>query len=226
MQTKTALPLPQPALLSDEEIVSRILAGETGLFEIIMRRYNQRLYRTIRAILGSDDEVEDIMQDVYVLAFRKLSQFEHRSSLATWLTRIAVNLSLSKLRRRRGDNIYPIDTEQRQKMNEKVRDRNPSPEKQAFNREIRDLVESVIERMPAKHRSVLVLRDVEGLSTAEVATLLGMSTEAVKVNLHRARRHLREAIERRSGETISQTFAFEAPRCDRVVARVMSILNG
>lgn len=223
MKVQTAVSNKQREVLTDEEVVARVLAGETALFEVIMRRHNQRLYRTVRAILGGDDECEDAMQDAYVQAYRNLSQFEGRSSLATWLTRIAVNQCLSRLRKHR--HTYPMDTETEMKMIEKMDDGRPGPEKQMLNREVRHVLELAIEQMPARYRSVLILRDVEGLSTAEAAESLGMSVDAVKVNLHRGRMYLRKALEQKGGETLNNVFAFEAPRCNRVVANVMAIIN-
>ncbi len=223
MNVQTAVSFQQREVLTDDEVVARVLAGETALFEVIMRRHNQRLYRTVRAILGGDDEAEDAMQDAYVQAYRNLAQFEGRSSLATWLTRIAVNQCLSRLRKHR--HIYPIDTELETKMTEKMDDGRPGPEKQMLNREVRHVLELAIEQMPARYRSVLILRDVEGLSTAEAAESLGMSVDAVKVNLHRGRTYLRKALERKGGETLSNVFAFEAPRCNRVVANVMAVIS-
>jgi len=223
LNVQTAVSYQQRDVLTDGEVVARVLAGETALFEVIMRRHNQRLYRTVRAILGGDADAEDAMQDAYVQAYRNLAQFEGRSSLATWLTRIAVNQCLSRLRKHR--HIYPIDTELEMKMTEKMDDGRPGPEKQMLNREVRHVLELAIEQMPARYRSVLILRDVEGLSTAEAAESLGMSVEAVKVNLHRGRTYLRKALEQKGGETLSNVFAFEAPRCNRVVTNVMAIIS-
>src|SRR3954465_1518788 len=85
---------------TDEEIVDRVLAGETALYEIIMRRYNQRLYRVARAILRDDSEAEDVMQDAYVRAYQHLHQFARRAPFSTWLTRIAVHEALARIRQR------------------------------------------------------------------------------------------------------------------------------
>jgi len=224
VNSETVVPYQQRDVLTDEEVVTRVLAGDTALFEVIMRRHNQRLYRTVRAILGGDDEAEDAMQDAYIQAYRNLGQFEGRSTLATWLTRIAVNQCLSRLRKHR--HIYPINTELEKKMFEKIDDGKPGPEKQMLNREARHVLELAIEQMPPRYRSVLILRDVEGLSTAEAAEALGMSVDAVKVNLHRARPYLRKALEQKGGETLSNVFPFEAPRCNRVVSNVMAIISG
>src|SRR3954470_22848407 len=95
--------------LADTEVIRRVLSGETALYEIIMRRYNQRLYRVVRAILRDDDEVEDVMQDAYVRAYRHLADFAGRSQFSTWLIRIAVHEALSRIRR--GKRMQQFDEE-------------------------------------------------------------------------------------------------------------------
>ncbi|HYV03481.1 MAG TPA: sigma-70 family RNA polymerase sigma factor, partial [Blastocatellia bacterium] len=83
---------------TDGEVVARVLAGELGLFEVLMRRYNQRLFRAVRSILSSAHEAEDVVQDAYVRAYTHLNQFEGRASFATWLTRIAIHEALARRR--------------------------------------------------------------------------------------------------------------------------------
>src|SRR5213082_3626677 len=95
--------------LTDEEVVERVKAGQTALYEIVMRRYNQRLYRVVRAILRDEDEVEDVMQDAYVRAYHHLADFAGRSQFSTWLTRIAVHEAFARLRR--GKRLQQFDDE-------------------------------------------------------------------------------------------------------------------
>jgi RNA polymerase sigma-70 factor, ECF subfamily len=208
-----------PALqtLSDEEVVERVLAGETELFEILMRRYNQRLYRVARAILVDDGEAEDVMQDAYVRAYTHLGQFAGRSRFSTWLTRIAVYEALARARRgRRLVRIEHLSQEKEQSMSADGR----GPEQLAIQRDLQTVLEAAIAALPESFRSVLMLRDVEGLSTAETAEGLGISEALVKTRLHRAHAALRRDMEDRTGAALARTFQFHLSRCDRVVEAV------
>src|SRR6185436_19708840 len=98
--TRGGIRTPDAVMLPDAEVIRRVRAGERGLFEVLMRRYNQRLYRTARSIVKDEDEAEDVMQQAYVNAFLHLDQFAERASFATWLTRIAVHEALARRRRR------------------------------------------------------------------------------------------------------------------------------
>lgn len=204
--------------LTDEEVIRRVLQGETALYEIVMRRHNQRLYRTIRAILGNDD-VEDVMQEVYLQAYRRLNQFRGESAFLTWLTRIAIRRAISHKRRLHGKNER-FETEQ--EMTTRADNHASGPEKQAFDLEVRKILESAIDAMPARYRTVLILRDVEGLSTSETAECLHITVDAAKVALHRARRRIRGLITRQFGGSIEQLFPFHATRCHAVVQAVLS----
>src|SRR5881394_3116577 len=195
--------------LTDAEIVSRVLAGETSLFELIMRRYNQRVYRAVRAIVRDESEAEDVMQQAYVNAFAHLGQFAERSAFSTWLTRIAINEALARIRPRAlqlvdGDALPELESP------------SPNPEEAAMTSEIKEVVESEISALPESYRSVFMLREVEGLSTLEAAECLGVSEDVVKKRLHRAHAMLREKIYRRT--SFGSVFTFGQSRCDRVVA--------
>jgi RNA polymerase sigma-70 factor (ECF subfamily) len=206
--------------ISDEEVVRRVRAGETGLFEVVMRRYNQRLYRVARAILQDDAEAEDVTQQTYVNAYRHLDQFAGRAMFSTWLTRIAVHEALARARRRgRFDEQEMVDDRDGEAM-DALKAPGPDPERQAFAGEIRTLIESAIENLPEHYRAVFVMRDVEGMSTAESAECLDITEETAKTRLHRARMLLRDALYQRVGIESAAAFSFEAPRCDRVVAAV------
>ena len=157
------------------------------------------------------------MQDAYIQAYKNLAQFEGRSSLATWLTRIAVNQALGRLRKRR--RLSPLDTELELEM-ANDEDRTPNPEKRLLNNELGDALESALNNLPPRYRTILVLREIEGLSTSEAAECLGMSPDAAKVSLHRARLRLKETLARECGPAMQELFAFHALRCDRVVRAV------
>jgi RNA polymerase sigma-70 factor (ECF subfamily) len=207
--------------ISDEEVVQRVRAGETSLFEVVMRRYNQRLYRVARVILRDDAEAEDVMQQAYVNAYLHLDQFAHRAAFSTWLTKIAVHEALARARRRDRfdptEAIYGWDGETM----DALKSPEPDPERQAFAGELRALIESAIEALPEHYRAVFVMREVEGMSTAESAECLDITEETIKTRLHRARLLLREALYQRAGIQSGAAFPFQAPRCDRVVAAVL-----
>jgi RNA polymerase sigma-70 factor (ECF subfamily) len=216
-------PLPSLVTLSDEEVVERVLAGETELFEILMRRYNQRLYRVARAILADDGEAEDVMQDAYVRAYSHLGQFAGQARFSTWLTRIAVHEALARARRgRRLVQIEDLSPRKEDSMTSTER----GPEQQAIQRNLQTLLETAIDALPESFRSVLVLREVEGLSTAETAGSLGISESLVKTRLHRAHAALRNDMESRTRATLASSFAFHLSRCDRVVAAVFTRIRG
>lgn len=208
--------------LSDEEIVRRICGGESALFELLMRRHNQRIYRAARAILHADDDVEDVMQQAYLNAWRHLHQFAGGAKFSTWLTRIAVNEALGRKRKGQrevgeGDDSVMISL---------VESGTPDPEQQASSAELRALLERAVSALPSSFRIVIVMRDVEGLSTAETAEILGISADLVKQRLHRGRAALRDGLIRRAGVTLESAFTFGNARCDRVVANVMSLIRG
>ncbi len=209
-----------PEQLTDSDVVRRVVGGDTALFEILLRRYNQRIYRAVRAILRTDDEVEDVMQQAYLNAFAHLAQFADRSSFSTWLIRIAVNEALARLRKRRDGKDSWDGGDEMALM--RVETKCPNPEEQASNREMQDVVEAELSALPAAYRTVLVLRDVEGLSTAEAASCLDVSEDVIKTRLSRARAMLREGITSRAGITLASIFPFGSSRCDRVVDAVMS----
>ena len=203
--------------LSDVDVVRRVIAGETALFEIIMRRYNQRIYRTVRAIVRDEHEAEDVMQQAYVNAYSHLHQFAERSSFATWLTRIAINEALARVRPRALRLADDID----QTLMTEIESNAPNPEQQAVATELKNAVENEIASLPEGYRSVLMLREVEGLSTAETAEILGVNDDVVKQRLHRARTMLRDNLYKRAGLTFDGVFTFGHSRCDRMVANVM-----
>jgi RNA polymerase sigma-70 factor, ECF subfamily len=217
MPPDTAVTL--PAMLPDEELLRRVLDGDTGLFEVIIRRYNQRLYRVVRAILGSANDVEDAMQQAYLNAFVHLDQFADRASFSTWLTKIAVHEALARARSRRpAASALPID----EMAMDDAASTQPNPEHQAFAGELRRMLESAVDALPQDYRVVFMLRQIEGLSTQETADSLEINEDTVKTRLHRARALLREELYARTGVATVDAFQFHASRCDRVVADVFT----
>ena len=205
---------------SDAEIIQQVLAGNTALFELLMRRYNERIYRAARSIVRDEQEAEDVMQQAYVNAFTHLRQFNGSAQFSTWLTRIAINEALARVRRRGRYEAFDDDLSNV----EPFVSTNPlqNPERQAFVGELRGLLEWAIDTLPDGMREVFVLRDVEGLSTAEVAESLDVSEDVVKTRLSRGRAALRRALLERTGASAPEAFRFYRPRCDRVVQQVLA----
>ena len=207
--------------MPDDEVVARVQAGEHGLFEILMRRHNQRLYRAARAIVGDETEIEDVLQQTYMNAFAHLHQFAARSQFSTWLTRILIN-EASRRRRKLQERSGADPVEVLDESMAASRRAEPNPEHRAYARELRRVLEEAVDALPDTYRIVFMLRDVEGMSTSETALALGLADEAVKTRLHRGRATLRRILRERLGDVASDAFQFHAQRCDRVVAVVLT----
>lgn len=211
-----------PPETADEVVVARVLAGETTLFEVLMRRHNRRVYRAARAILKSEADAEDAMQETYVTAYQHLADLEGRTKFSTWLVRIAVNTALQRLRRARiAAGIDDADLEEATMASGHPR----SPEEAASDVEVRAVLEETIDALPPAFRAVFVLRAVEEMSGPETAEALGIPEETVRTRLHRARSLLRDEVAKRLDRVAPAAFDFHLSRCDRVVAAVMSRLG-
>jgi RNA polymerase sigma-70 factor, ECF subfamily len=221
--TSRPVPTAPPGTSTDGDLIRRVREGDVSAFELLMRRHNPRVYRTIRSVLRDEAEVEDAMQQSYVLAYVGLASFAGTSAFSTWLVRIALNEALGRLRgRARMTLVEDLPARLEDSMGTPIE----TPEERAATAEAVRMVEVAVDGLPAPSRSVFMLRDVEQLSTAETADLLGVSEDVVKVRLHRARHAVREALLARVGTAASLAFPFLAPRCDRVVRGVMHRLAG
>jgi RNA polymerase sigma-70 factor, ECF subfamily len=215
------------AALADEEIVRRVRAGDSAVFEILMRRHNQRVYRVVRAVVKDEADVEDVMQQAYINAFTHLHQFEDRSQFSTWLIRIALHEAFGRRRRvQRAETTTArshsdVDDDRGEFM-DTLASPEADPERQAYAQELHRLLEAAVDALPEGYRAVFMLRDIEGLSTSETGKGLGLGDEAVKTRLHRARVMIRRAVTERIGEVAAGAFQFHAPRCDRVVSAVLA----
>jgi RNA polymerase sigma-70 factor (ECF subfamily) len=180
---------------ADAECVARIQSGDLDLFEELMNRYGQRVYRTLIGILRNPDEARDAMQDTFLKAFQHLSGFEGRSKFSTWLLSIATNTGLERLRRRR-----PIESLDESSPDEEgfrprqVQAWTDDPEQLYSQAERRTLIEHGVMALPVKYRVVVMLRDIEQLSAEEAASALGLGIPAIKSRLLRGRLMLREAL--------------------------------
>lgn len=210
--------------MADEEIVRRVRAGQTELFELLLRRYNQRIYRVVRGIVRDDADAEDVMQQAYVSAFRHLDQFEGRAAFATWLTRIAIREATARSRTSHPF-LHIVRAAEGEDIVSDVPEPGPDPERRAVAADLMQHVEAEVAALPEAYRSVLLLREVEGLSTEQTAECLDVSTDVVKTRLRRARAMLRDALYRRAGLGLQSILTFGARRCDRVVAGVMDAIR-
>lgn len=187
-----ALPLPVP----DDELVRRVQAGNNEAFEELVRRYERKVYNITYRLMGNEQDASEALQDAFLRAYRFINKFQFKSSFFTWLYRIATNVSLSKLRKREKVHTVSLD----QPVNEagdlpfEIPDVKYGPEKLMKQRELRAAIQKAVEELPGDYRSVVVLRDLEGLSNEEVSKVLKLSVAAVKSRLHRGRLVLREKL--------------------------------
>jgi len=182
--------------LSDQEVVARILSGESGLYAILVRRHKPRLVKYLRSILGSHDEVEDVMQAAHVRALTHLNQFEGRSSFITWLSRVMINEAYGHLRRRRGFQSLDTTSGTREGQRKEFASTAPNPEQQAIQQELRGILRAAMDSLPESYRLVFSVRELEEASTAAAAAHLGVTKQCVKSRMLRARRLLQKRINR------------------------------
>jgi RNA polymerase sigma-70 factor (ECF subfamily) len=211
----------------DAELVRRALARDNAAFRIIMTRHNRRLYRIARSILRNDSEAEDAVQEAYMHAFTHLSGFRGESSLATWLSRITMNEALGRLRKERP--VTDLGCSEAQRHNAQIIAFPHSvgadnPERTMAQREILQLAEQAADNLPEIFRIVFVMRVVEGMSIEETAALLDLQPVTVKTRLHRARRLMREQLEKQVGPALMNAFPFAGRRCERLTSAVLQRL--
>lgn len=222
-------PAPRVAVPSDgAELVQRTLARDDAAFRTIMKRYNRRLYRIARSILRNDSEAEDVVQEAYVSAFAHLDGFRGEFSLATWLSRITMNEALGRLRRERpavGLETFEAQRTEAQIIQFPQTVTSGDPERTMAQREILQLVERATDNLPEIFRIVFITRVIEGMSVEETAELLGLQPQTVKTRLHRARRLVREQLDKQIGPVLMDAFPFAGRRCERMTNAVMRRLG-
>jgi RNA polymerase sigma-70 factor, ECF subfamily len=218
--------------LPDMELVALARDGRGSAFREIIQRHNQRLFRLARSVVRSDDEAEDIVQDAYCRAFAALDTFRGDASLATWLSRIALNEALTRQRQRQRRPTVALAAieEMQNKPGAEViafplMTKQPDPEREVAQREVRRLLEKAIDDLPEGFRTVFTMRVVEGMSIEETASLLDLRPETVKTRLHRARRMLQEGLDSRLHATLGEAFPFASARCARFTAALLKRLG-
>ncbi|MBS0455811.1 MAG: RNA polymerase sigma factor [Proteobacteria bacterium] len=209
----------------DAELARRAADGEEAAFAAIMRRYNQRMFRTARSILKSDADAEDAVQEAYIHAWRALGSFRADASLSTWLVRIVANEALGRLRRKSAQ-VIPLDATM-QTLDPDLKaalagEPEREPDAMTLRAQLRTLVEAQIDRLPEAFRSVFVLRTIEELSVEDVAQALDIPEATVRTRLFRARSLLREGLASQMDTATADAFSFDGARCDRIVAGVLA----
>jgi len=194
--------------VEDRDLLARATAGEAGALETLMTRYSARVYRLAYGITRNAADAEEVVQDVFLQIVNKGGGFEGRAALSSWIYRITTNVSLNKRRGKHReletslDELLPTYLPDGHRAGERaflVADWSGTPESELLSGESRRILEAAIDRLPEHYRAVLVLKDVEELSSDEVAEIVGDSVAAVKTRLHRARMALREQLTRRLG---------------------------
>jgi len=211
--------------ISESEIVKRILSGEKELYEILIRRNNQKLFRVIRSYILDNAEVEDIMQNTYLKAFEKLYQFKQGSTFATWLIRIGINEALARLREKnRILNLSISATENSSNAILEIPGNDQlNPEKRIIMNEAKQLLESAIDSLDVDYRTVYMMREVEEMTMAEISECLNISLSNAKVRFHRAKNMLKEKLYSISSDS-SDLFGFGFSKCDKITDLVMNII--
>jgi RNA polymerase sigma-70 factor (ECF subfamily) len=227
MQPTPSAPTPRPASVDDAELVGRIARHDQAAFEVLMRRYNGKLFRVARAILKDDAEAEDALQEAYLDAYRHIGEFRGQARLGTWLTRIVINQALMRLRKHRRDRVVvPFEdgcaTEPERAETDVADERSESPPAATLRAEIRRALERRIDELPMAFRTVFVMREVEDMTVEETAECLSIPSATVRTRLFRARALLREALARDMDMATVDVFSFAGERCDRIVAGVLA----
>lgn len=210
---------------SDKDIIDSILCGNINDYELIMRKYNQRMFRIARAILKDVDLAEDAVQEAYIKAYTHLKVFKFNSSFSTWLIRILINDSSAK-KNYSCKMLYLDPASSENDSSDYLMNKNSpkmkTPEENTINNELRNNLEKLIDALPDKYRTVYMMREIEKMNTADTAKCLGISETNVKVRLNRSKEMLREKL-LKVYENV-EVFSFLGERCDRIVNSVMDAL--
>jgi RNA polymerase sigma-70 factor (ECF subfamily) len=213
----------------DQALVARIVGGDTGAFELVMRRHNGALFRAARAILRDDADSEDALQEAYLAAYRHLAEFRGDARLSTWLTRIVINQALGRLRARRRDNVVELHDDTQDAavaQGEAMDDADArSPEAGAMRSQLRRLLERKIDALPLAFRTAFMLREVEEMTIEEAAECLAIPAATVRTRVFRARAMLRASLAEDMDVATGEVFSFAGARCDRIVASVLGRLR-
>lgn len=210
--------------IKEEEIIKRVLSGEKELYEILVRRNNQKLYRAIRSYLKEEAEIEDVMQNSYIKAYTKLYQFKLASSFSTWLIRIGINESLARLKEK--GKLYHLNEQSYDLQSNtilEIPDNNQlNPQNKMIRKEVKQLLENAIDSLESKYKAVYILKEVEEMSLKEISIVLDLTVANIKVRLHRSKEMLKERLYEVTND--KDVFEFGFSRCDRITENVMKTI--
>jgi len=215
-------PIQSQKILPDHVVVEKVLNGETALFEILMRRHNELLFRTVRSYFNQDTDVEDIMQDAYIKAYQKLYQFKNESTFSTWLVRIGINEALQRKRKLKNQRTTALEYESGVLQ---IADTSfMNPENNTIYRESAAFIEKAVDTLPQKYKTIFILREVEGMEIPEISKSLDLTISNVKVRLFRARNMIKDYIF--TTTNTKNIFEFGNHKCDRMVELVLKRIKG
>lgn len=205
-------------IIPDTEVISRIIGGEKNLYALLIRRYNQRLYRVGMSVINDDAEVEDAMQAAYISAYENLGKFQFKASFSTWLTRIMINECLQRIKKRKRS--VPVPEGMNNGIYQQLTTDTETPMKKLLNSELKTILQQAIMALPEKYRTVFVMREIENMNVAETQECLDISEVNVKVRLNRAKALLRSSLHDYYKK--EEVLHFHLSRCDRIVNAVMN----
>lgn len=204
--------------IKDFEVIKKVLSGEKGLYEILMRRNNQKLFRVVRSYINEESLIKDIMQNTYIKAYEKLYQFKQKSTFSTWLIRIGINETLKELNSKRYNTLNDFDN-----LLEAHIIKTPDssdPEKEIIQKEVKYILEKTIDNLPSKYKTVYILKEVEGMRISDISKCLNLTEGNVKVRIHRSKQILKdELFELSKGASL---FEFGSTKCDTLVSSVLA----
>ena len=204
--------------LPDNEIVGRVLQGQKELYAVIVRRYNQRLYKVGMAILNNDAEVEDVMQVTYINTYENLSKFAFKSTFATWITRILINECLSRLKKSGKSIVLNVPATENELYYQRMKE-TLTPAAELVNSELKIILTDAIQQLPEIYRVVFIMREIENMNVAETKQCLDISEASVKVRLNRAKAMLKNALS--AFYKKEDILHFHLSRCDRMAETVL-----
>lgn len=209
--------------MTDEDLVKRVVAGEKELYELLMRRHNQKLYRVIAGYINNHDDIADTMQDTYLRAYEKLYQFKFNARFSTWLIRIGINMALARIKsNEKHIQLNQMSEEVQKTLLDKMESSRPNPEKKIIQQEAKQMLEYAIQNLESKYRVVYILREVENMNMAEIVDCLEITDVNAKVRLHRARVMIKKELYGLSSTT--DMFEFGSVKCDALVEGVMTLI--